>query len=45
MLKTVNAKYPFTLAKCRLQSIASGSTSFHWDNLYQGKKAKVVTFC
>ena len=45
MLKTVNAKYPFTRTECRLQSIASGSTSFHWDNLFQGKKPAKVVIC
>lgn len=36
ILKTTNAKYPFTRGECRVQSIPTGSTSFHWDNLFQG---------
>lgn len=42
MLKTTNAKYPFTRAECRTQSIATGSTSFHWENLFQGQKPNRV---
>jgi len=38
MLKSSNAKYPFTRQECRVQSIAQGSTSFHWDNMFQGQK-------
>ncbi len=43
ILKDVNAKYPFTRTECRLQSIASGATSFYWDSVFQGEKpAKIV---
>lgn len=35
MLKNTNAKYPFSRVECRTQSIATGSTSFHWENLFQ----------
>jgi len=43
LLKSANAKYPFTRGETRIQSIASGSTSFHWENLFQGQKpSKVV---
>ena len=37
MLKSTNAKYPFTRMECRSQSIATGSTSFHWENMFQGR--------
>ena len=36
MLKNTNAKYPFVKVQCRSQSIAKGSSSFHWENLFQG---------
>ena len=42
MLKTTNAKYPFIRGECRVQSIPSGSTSFHWENLFQGQKPSRV---
>lgn len=42
ILKTTNAKYPFTKGECRVQSIPLGSTSFHWDNLFQGQKPNRV---
>ena len=42
ILKTTNAKYPFIRGECRLQSIPIGSTSFHWDNLFQGQKPNRV---
>lgn len=42
MLKTTNAKYPFNRVECRTQSIAAGSTSFHWENLFQGQKPNSV---
>lgn len=42
MLKTTNAKYPFSRVECRTQSIAIGSTSFHWENLFQGQKPNRV---
>ena len=38
MLKSSNAKYPFRRSECRVQSLASGSTSFHWENLFQGHR-------
>ena len=38
ILKSTNAKYPFMKTDCRIQSIAAGSTSFHWDNMFQGQK-------
>lgn len=37
MLKHSNAKYVFCRSECRSQSIATGSTSFHWENLFQNK--------
>ena len=45
MLKTMNAKYPFTRTDVRQQSIAQGSSSFHWDNLFQGQKPDRVVVC
>jgi hypothetical protein len=42
ILKTTNAKYPFTRVECRTQSIAAGSTSFHWENMFQGQKPNKV---
>ena len=42
MLKNTNAKYPFSRVECRTQSIATGSTSFHWENLFQGRKPNRV---
>ncbi|MCG8049062.1 MAG: hypothetical protein JAY66_25835, partial [Candidatus Thiodiazotropha taylori] len=38
IMKTTNAKYPFIRGECRVQSIPSGSTAFHWENLFQGQK-------
>jgi hypothetical protein len=34
MLKTTNAKYPYTKSECRVQSVVAGSTSFHWENMF-----------
>lgn len=34
MMKSSNAKYPFTKTQCRVQSIATGSTSFHWEKSF-----------
>lgn len=42
ILKSTNAKYPITRSECRVQSIATGSTSFHWENLFQGQKPNRV---
>lgn len=42
MLKNTNAKYPFSRVECRTQSIATGSTSFHWENLFQGQRPNRV---
>lgn len=42
MLKTSTAKYPFDRVECRSQTIASGSTVFTWDNLFQGQKPNKV---
>lgn len=38
ILKSENAKYPFMKKEMRLQSIPKDSSSFHWDNLFQGQK-------
>lgn len=45
MLNTTNAKYPFTRTDVRQQSIPRGSSSFHWDNLFQGQKPDRVVVC
>ena len=45
MLQTTNAKYPFTRTECRVQSIPQGSTSFHWDNIFQGRKPCRIVVC
>jgi hypothetical protein len=42
ILESKNAKYPFDRVECRSQSIATGSTSFYWENLFQGVKPKRV---
>jgi hypothetical protein len=42
MLKTTNAKYPYTKSECRVQSVAAGSTSFHWENMFQGQRPRRV---
>ena len=42
ILKSSNAKYPFVRTECRVQSIPSGSSSFHWENLFQGQKPNKV---
>ncbi|MEW8547554.1 MAG: hypothetical protein AB2693_28945 [Candidatus Thiodiazotropha sp.] len=42
ILKSVNAKYPFTRVETRVQSIPVGSSSFHWENLFQGQKPNRV---
>lgn len=45
MLESTNAKYPFTRTECRVQSIPKGSTSFHWDNIFQGYKPCRIVVC
>ena len=43
ILKHTNAKYFYPKSETRIQSIPSGSTTFHWENLFQGQKpSKVV---
>lgn len=43
MLKHTNAKYFYPKTDTRMQSVPSGSTTFHWENLFQGQKpSKVV---
>ena len=41
-LKSSNAKYFFTRTEVRTQSIASGSTSFHWMNMFQGQRPNQI---
>ena len=45
MLQSTNAKYPFTRTECRVQSIPTGNTSFHWDNIFQGRKPCRIVVC
>ncbi|MES9880674.1 MAG: hypothetical protein ABW185_07315 [Sedimenticola sp.] len=43
IMKEVTAKYPYCKTECRLQSVAKGATSFHWDSVFSGEKpAKIV---
>lgn len=42
VLKTSTAKYPFNRLECRSQSIATGSTLYTWDNLFQGQRPNRV---
>ncbi|XP_053391890.1 uncharacterized protein F54H12.2-like [Mercenaria mercenaria] len=42
ILKNTNAKYPYTRVECRSQSVASGSTSFHWENILQNQRPNKV---
>ncbi|MCG8035337.1 MAG: hypothetical protein JAZ03_24590 [Candidatus Thiodiazotropha taylori] len=42
ILEKRNALYPYTKVECRSQSVATGSTSFNWDNLFQGRKPEKV---
>lgn len=42
MLEQGNALYPYIKVECRSQSIATGSTSFNWENLFQGKRPNKV---
>ena len=46
LLKSSHSKYFFTRTEVRTQSIASGSSSFHWMNMFQGQRPKriVVAF-
>lgn len=41
-LEKRNALYPYRKVECRSQSVATGSTSFQWDNLFQGRKPETV---
>ena len=42
ILKYTNAKYPFIREECRIQSVPVGSSSFRWENLFQGQKPNRV---
>lgn len=42
ILEKRNALYPYTKVECRSQSVAMGSASFNWDNLFQGQKPEKV---
>ena len=42
MLEKNNALYPYTKKEVRVQTIATGSSSFNWENVFQGKKPERV---
>ncbi|XP_053381864.1 uncharacterized protein F54H12.2-like [Mercenaria mercenaria] len=42
ILKTQNAKYPFMKVECRTQSIPSGASSFHYENMFPGQRPNKV---
>lgn len=42
ILEKQNALYPYTKVECRSQSIATGSTSFNWENMFQGRRPEKV---
>lgn len=42
ILEKRNALYPFKKVECRSQSIATGSTSFYWENMFQGRRPEVI---
>lgn len=42
ILEKRNALYPYTKAECRSQSIATGSTSFNWENMFQGRRPERI---
>ena len=43
MLEKKNALYPYTKKEVRVQTIPTGSSSFNWENMFQGKKPERVT--
>ena len=42
MLEKKNAFYPYTKKEVRVQTIPTDSSSFHWENMFQGKKPERV---
>lgn len=42
ILDKINALYPYKKVDCRSQSIATGSTSFNWENMFQGKRPEKI---
>ena len=42
MLEKKNALYPYTKKEVRVQTIPNGSSSFNWENMFQGKKPERV---
>jgi hypothetical protein len=42
ILEKKNALYPYTKVECRMQSIATGSSSFNWENMFQGRKPEKI---
>ena len=42
MLENKNALYPYTKKEVRVQTIPTGSSSFNWENMFQGKKPERV---
>ena len=45
MLQTTNAKYPFTRAQCRVQSIPKGNSTFFWDSIFSTRKPCRIVVC
>ena len=44
ILEKQNALYPYTKVECRTTSIATGSTSFNWDNMFQGSYVLTIVY-
>lgn len=42
LLEKRNALYPYSKVECRSQSVSKGSTSFNWDNIFQGRRPEKV---
>ena len=42
ILEKQNALYPYTKKEVRVQTIATGSSSFIWDNMFQGKRPETI---
>ena len=45
MLLSTTAKYVYTRTECRVQSIPKENTSFHWDNMFSGRKPCRIAVC
>ena len=42
ILEKQNALYPYTKKEVRVQTIATGSSSFIWDNMFQGRRPETI---